>query len=289
MRRDSFSLNPYEVLEVSSQASTAEVQAAYRQHALRWHPDRNPNDEYAMRMMQRVNAAWTILKEEESRAAYDRSQRGKTRSASGPQAWRRPRTVSSPGREWYSPPPPSVISCPRCNSTNTDRSEYCYSCGYSFDEAQQRPHSSYSMGDYRPESRADDGSRFGHLGGFRIRLVAFFIDAVVIFIAVALLLSAINFSISDWLTAIYWTEFALGVPYFAFLIGFWSSTLGKRLFGLSVVRLDGSRVGYGRSLGRYLCYALSFWTFGIGFLMIAFRKDRRGLHDLICDTKVVYR
>ena len=62
MRPDSFSLNPYEVLGVPPNASTAEIQVAYRQHALRWHPDRNPNDEYAMRMMQRVNAAWTILK-----------------------------------------------------------------------------------------------------------------------------------------------------------------------------------------------------------------------------------
>ena len=40
---------------------------------------------------------------------------------------------------------------------------------------------------------------------------------------------------------------------------------------------------------RTLCYSISFLILGIGFLMIAFRKDKRGLHDLICDTKVVYR
>ena len=65
-------MNPYEVLGVSQDASYAEIQAAYRQHALRWHPDRNANDDYAYRMMLRVNAAWEILKDGESRAAYDR-------------------------------------------------------------------------------------------------------------------------------------------------------------------------------------------------------------------------
>ena len=87
MRPGSFSLNPYEVLGVSPNASNEEIQVAYRQHALRWHPDRNPNDEYSMRMMQRVNAAWSILKDEESRAAYDRWERGEANTASGPDAW----------------------------------------------------------------------------------------------------------------------------------------------------------------------------------------------------------
>ena len=68
MRPESFSMNPYEVLGVSPNASNEEIQAAYRQHALRWHPDRNPGDDYALRMMQRVNAAWAILKDEQSRA-----------------------------------------------------------------------------------------------------------------------------------------------------------------------------------------------------------------------------
>lgn len=287
MRTNSSSLNPYEVLGVATNASTAEIQAAYRQHAMRWHPDRNPNNEYAMRMMQRVNAAWAILKDEDNRTAYDGSQRGETRSASGPQAWRRPRTGSPPGREWYRPP--LVTSCPQCDSTNKESSVYCYSCGYQFDEDQPQPQSSYSSGGYGAEYGADEVSRFSHHGGFRIRLVAFFIDAIAIFVFVAILLSMISISINEWFAAIYWTEFAFGAPYFAILVGLWSNTLGKRLFGLSVVRLDGSKVGYGRAFGRYLCYSLSFLTFGIGFLMIAFREDRRGLHDLICDTKVVYR
>ena len=56
-----------------------------------------------------------------------------------------------------------------------------------------------------------------------------------------------------------------------------------------MVRNDGSKVGIGRAFARYLCYTISFLILGIGFLMILFRPDKRGLHDLICDTKVVYR
>ena len=63
--------------------------------------------------------------------------------------------------------------------------------------------------------------------------------------------------------------------------------MGKRLFRLYVVRTDGSRVGPGRALARHLASLLSMLILGIGFLMIAFRQDKRGLHDLICDTVVI--
>ena len=101
MRPESFSLNPYEVLGISTDASIDEIQVAYRQHALRWHPDRNPNDDFSMRMMQRVNAAWTILKDEDNRAAYDPMGARGSKLSSGPQTWRRPHADSPPGGEWY--------------------------------------------------------------------------------------------------------------------------------------------------------------------------------------------
>ena len=59
---------------------------------------------------------------------------------------------------------------------------------------------------------------------------------------------------------------------------------GKCALGLHVLRPDGSRVGPRRKFCRWV---LSELVFHIGCLMIAFRKDERGLHDLICDTVVV--
>jgi len=43
-----------------------------------------------------------------------------------------------------------------------------------------------------------------------------------------------------------------------------------------------------QAITRSLAYIPSILSFGIGFLMIAFRKDKKGLHDLIAGTAVIY-
>ncbi len=96
-----------------------------------------------------------------------------------------------------------------------------------------------------------------------------------------------SYSVSSVATA--WMILAFMILYFPVSVAAWSTTLGKRLFGLYVVRNDGSRIGLCRAFFRSLCYNISGIVFGVGFLMIAFSDDKRGLHDLICDTKVVYR
>ena len=62
----------YEVLGVSRSASAEEIKRAYRKKAMDLHPDRNPNDPEAERRFKEVNAAYAVLKETQSRAAYDR-------------------------------------------------------------------------------------------------------------------------------------------------------------------------------------------------------------------------
>ena len=69
----------------------------------------------------------------------------------------------------------------------------------------------------------------------------------------------------------------------------WSTTVGKRIFALYVVRTDGSKIGFWLALARSLCYIVSELLLLVGFLLIALREDKRGLHDLICDTMVVRR
>ena len=233
MRPGSFSLNPYEVLGVSPNASNEEIQLAYRQHALRWHPDHNPEDEYALRMMQRVNAAWAILKDEQSRLAYDRWERGDTHATSGPDAWQRPRADSSPGGEWYSPPPPSVISCPRCNSTNEESSIYCYSCGYPFDEARSRQRSQSSGS--APSHKADASQKSGLHTGFYQRLGACVTDLIIAFaLAMAFTLTLMGLLGMHDVPVIGgplgWLFLALPLLYFSVPVVVWSTTLGKRFF-----------------------------------------------------------
>ncbi|MBA5728016.1 molecular chaperone DnaJ [Bombella mellum] len=62
----------YETLSVSRSASGEEIKKAYRKLAMRYHPDRNPDDEEAERKFKEVNAAYEVLKDDQKRAAYDR-------------------------------------------------------------------------------------------------------------------------------------------------------------------------------------------------------------------------
>jgi len=73
-----------------------------------------------------------------------------------------------------------------------------------------------------------------------------------------------------------------------FSCGRWQATPGKRLVGIYLMRADGGRLTFGRSLGRTFATLLSSLTFGIGFMMVGWTDQKRGLHDMICDTRAVY-
>jgi uncharacterized RDD family membrane protein YckC len=67
----------------------------------------------------------------------------------------------------------------------------------------------------------------------------------------------------------------------------WGTTPGKRVFNLYLHGEDGQTgIGFLRAFIRMVAYAISFALFGVGFLMIAFTKDHRGLHDRIARTWV---
>ena len=86
----------------------------------------------------------------------------------------------------------------------------------------------------------------------------------------------------SWLVSL-----ALGITYMTWFVGKFGATPGKMACGLKIVRGDGGAVTYGRAFGRYWALALSSLTFCIGFLMVAFDDEKRGLHDRLCDTRVV--
>jgi molecular chaperone DnaJ len=61
----------YEVLGVSKDASEAEIKKSYRKLAMKYHPDRNPNDESAEAKFKEVKEAYEVLTNSQKRAAYD--------------------------------------------------------------------------------------------------------------------------------------------------------------------------------------------------------------------------
>ncbi|HEY8945094.1 MAG TPA: molecular chaperone DnaJ [Polyangiaceae bacterium] len=62
----------YEVLGVSSNASSDEIRKAYRQAALKNHPDRNPGDKGAEERFKEATEAYSVLSDDQKRSAYDR-------------------------------------------------------------------------------------------------------------------------------------------------------------------------------------------------------------------------
>lgn len=83
--------------------------------------------------------------------------------------------------------------------------------------------------------------------------------------------------------------YALKALYFILLTYYTGSTVGKRLLNIKVVSAKGPKlmladVIYRETIGRFLC-GLSI---GIGYIMAGIDREKRGIHDIICDTRVIY-
>lgn len=62
----------YELLEVQRNATPEEIKKAYRQKALKFHPDKNPGDKTAEKRFKEISEAYEILSDEKKRQIYDR-------------------------------------------------------------------------------------------------------------------------------------------------------------------------------------------------------------------------
>ncbi|MBF8299209.1 MAG: domain containing protein, partial [Dehalococcoidia bacterium] len=184
------------------------------------------------------------------------------------------------------------ISCPRCRSVNDAGSRFCYSCGLPLEEAA----STATGGPLRTAT----GDLIGTPAGFWVRAAAVIVDGVLLG-AVGLIIAASlgeplfgqplsgSPSFGDVFRTSDRISLVLDAAYYVLGWSVFGTTFGKRVFRLYVVRPDGSKASFWRALWRYIAHGISALVFLIGYLMVAFRKDKRALHDLLADTYVVKR
>lgn len=172
----------------------------------------------------------------------------------------------------------AAVSCPRCHRISEPGSLFCFSCGLPLDDA-------------TADLSAFPTPGAGQPAGFWRRFAAWLIDLLILGIVDAGII-AVGPGFDEYFAVgadLHWVDL-IGVlvagAYYTVGVSVWATTVGKRLLGLRVLRPDGSKVGLGRAVARYFAAWLSLLIFGVGFLMIALRSDKRGLHDLICGTVV---
>lgn len=137
--------------------------------------------------------------------------------------------------------------------------------------------------------------------GFFVRFAAYLIDWLIVGTAllvvripfwIASIGGATGFAVKDFIFdySIYDIFiYVLKVGYFVLMTYFTGATLGKKLLQIRVISEENRKptffeILFRESVGKFLSGLILY----VGYIMIGADKQKRGLHDILSDTKVVY-
>jgi len=182
------------------------------------------------------------------------------------------------------------LICPNCRAVVPSWAVKCPECGHSMSAPPSRPildSASSEGGAYSPAwtlpppARIDLGAAPRAYGGFWIRVGASLIDTVILFVP-AIILQRVVGADAGFIT------WVLDWVYYAFMESSGSqATIGKMVCGLKVADTSGNRISFARATGRYFAKILSAIPFLLGFAMVGWTRQKRGLHDFIAGTVVL--
>lgn len=190
--------------------------------------------------------------------------------------------------------------CARCGKEVPEGVGYCQSCGQEVGSAPTGV----------PARTA--GPRPLPFAGFWVRLVAYFVDGLILgipsaFVVLFILMSGtlgvtlhrgqvdprqaaallgpimlVFFFVFLLFLVLQWMYFALMESSAR------QATVGKSLMSLRVTDSEGRRLSFGHATGRYFAKIISgMIPFGIGYIMAGFTAKKQALHDMIAGTLVM--
>lgn len=133
--------------------------------------------------------------------------------------------------------------------------------------------------------------------GFWIRFVAVIIDGLITGFASAAVQAILVPTLAlgqpsatratAFLGIAYLAAITISGAYESLFVYKFGATPGKMIFRLRVVRPDGGPISLPRAIGRYFAKMLSAIILAIGYIMAAFDNEKRALHDILVDTRVI--
>lgn len=139
-----------------------------------------------------------------------------------------------------------------------------------------------------------------HFGGFGERLVATFLDFLLLLVIVFSTTKLMGYTAEDAMRLATGIDspnnlgrieniiFILTLAYYIVLPATpLRGTIGKMIMKLEIVTEQGNRISILRSLWRHIATFFSSILLFFGFIMIIFHPEKRGLHDLMANTYVL--
>jgi uncharacterized RDD family membrane protein YckC len=213
------------------------------------------------------------------------------------------------------------VFCSKCGSLNPDGSSFCSTCGQQFpamaaSPLQPTPQLGASGVPATPQGvsphwRPTPGILYA---GFWLRLVAYFVDNVILGIPLLAVAATLFFGAGGmqiihelrpheepgpqffaflfFVVGIFALVAILGtwLYYAYFENSSWQGTPGKKILNLYVTDMEGRPVTFGRASGRFFARIITrLIPLGIGYILAGFTEKKQALHDMIASCLVLRR
>ncbi|WP_404451566.1 RDD family protein [Virgibacillus necropolis] len=136
--------------------------------------------------------------------------------------------------------------------------------------------------------------------GFWIRFLANLVDGLIIFVLTFIVATIFNdqayfngYNMNTYDNNAP-SESIVNITYAIIFVVFFTASKykgspGKLACRIQVLNEDKTQISLLKSIGRYLSYFISALLLFIGFMMAGWNEEKKALHDMICNTRVVYR